>query len=70
MLLGVLGVLLLNLVFSVLTRLLEALIHKDLPFLGRGKAVFRTWLIGGRAPGRFIDLLELTLLAALTAFLL
>ena len=24
----------------------------DLPFLGRGRAVFRNWLIGGRAPVR------------------
>ena len=37
----------------MLIRLLEALVHREIPpFLEEVKAVFRTKLIGGRAPGR------------------
>ena len=49
---GVPGARLLKMVYFVLTRLLVVLARRGTTFLGRGKAVFRIRLVGGRAPGR------------------
>ena len=49
---GMSGVALLRMAFCRPTKLLAVPVPRGPPFIGRGKTVIRTWLVGGRAPGK------------------